>query len=653
MLLSLGLIALIVLAAVTLVRLGDLTEKLRTLDDRLRRMESRLGGAPARPSAKTPPARPARAEKSAAAQPPETAPGASPPTEPRPETPRPTQQAPSPAPAVRAAPLPRVQSAPAQAAPAATAPVLTEARIGQRGLLIAGIIVMVLGVGYFLQYSFQQGWVSPSMRVLTTYLGGIALLIAGEAFRRRNYAPFGLTLAGGGIVTFYFATFAGYAMYDLLPAAPAFLLMIAVTALAGTLAIVYDNRWLAVVGLVGGFLTPLLIHTADPSAPGLFAYLAILNAGVLGISFFREWRMLLYLGAAATWFVYAVWFATGFSAGDFWWALSFANFAFLIYALAPILYSIRKDTAPGPAAWSLIIPNTAAATGFGLVLMAERYSVEAGGILTLLYAAFFTALGTWLQRRRPGAADAFTVCVVKGIVFTGLTIPLIFSGPWVAAFWALAGGAMAWAGGRLGNRWVFAMAFLLTAAAALRLYAFDYPETFRFQDFAAGFADGWSVQAVVRWIVAVAVGAAIAAVWRVHARISIDSSGASGLLAFVTGAHVFAVLNIETQGFFLTYAPPAAAAAISVLWALCSIGLMGIGFRMRQRQTRWIAILLFAATLGKVLLVDMAEAATPFRILSSIALGVLMIAGSFLYHRFKDIVDPDKPEKGKPNNDPQ
>lgn len=128
-----------------------------------------------------------------------------------------------------------------------------------------------------------------------------------------------------------------------------------------------------------------LIHTADPSAPGLFAYLAILNAGVLGISFFREWRMLLYLGAAATWFVYAVCFATGFSAGDCWWGLAFGNFAFPIHALAPILYSICKD--------------------------------------------------------------AFTVCVVKGIVFTGLTIPLVFSGPWIAAFWALAGGALPWAGG--------------------------------------------------------------------------------------------------------------------------------------------------------------------------------------------------------------
>ncbi|MCC5804940.1 MAG: DUF2339 domain-containing protein [Opitutales bacterium] len=642
----------VLMLAVALNRLGDLQRVTLELRDRLRRVEARMGGE-GTPSKGDAAVRPAKAAEAApgkgVASPSAPAPDgthgttAVPPDAERRESPRPPAARPRTA---AGAPQTGVRRlAGASVPPPAFAPVLTEARVGQRGLLIAGIVVMVLGVGYFLQYSFQQGWVSPPMRVLMTYLGGTAVLAAGEVFRRRGYAPFGLTLAGGGVVTYYFATFAGYAMYGILPPAPAFILMAAVTALAGTLAVVYNNRWLAVLGLVGGFLTPVLIQPDDPSTPGFLLYLAILNAGVLGISFFRQWGLLHYLGAAATWLVYAVWFFSTSRIDDFWWGLGFSNFVFFTYAAAPVLYAIRKDKAPGPDAWWLVVPNTAAATAFGLAWIADRYSIEAGGVLTLVYAAFFTGLGAWLVRRRPGAEGAFTVCLVKGILFTGLTIPLVFSGPWITVFWALAAGAMAWAGTRLGNRWVFFMALLLAVAAVLRLYTYDYPVLFAFEGFASGFAEGWGDRAGVRLLIAAAVTGGLAALWRVKARDGEGSGNAAGFLAAATGAHLFAVLNMETQGFFLTHSPAAAPAALSVIWALFSIVLMGIGFRARQRTTRWVAIVLFAVTLGKVLLVDMAEAATPFRILSSIALGILMIAGSFLYHRFKDVVEPQKTKK--------
>ncbi|MCC5839456.1 MAG: DUF2339 domain-containing protein [Opitutales bacterium] len=504
---------------------------------------------------------------------------------------------------------------------------------------MVGIVILVMGIGYFLQYTFQQGWVSPALRVFMTYMGGSALLAIGELFRRRAYASFGLTLAGGGVATLYFATFAGYGLYGLLPAVPAFALMVVVTILAGTLAVFYDNRWLAVLGIIGGFATPLLIQVETPATVPFFLYLVILNTGILGIAYHRGWGLLHYLGALATWLVFFSWLIGPSSRADFWYELAFANFTFLVYAIAPLLYSLRTGQKNTAGAWSLIVPNTLLALGVSLEMISVKFSQQAGGALTVAYGLFFVALAAWIQRHRPHSTGAFSAALVKAILFTGLTIPLLFSGPWVTAFWALTAAAVGWAAVRLGNRWVFAGSLFLGAVTLFHLHTWAYPHIFRFHGFARGFRDGWADQATVRLFLGTLTFAMLVLFSRFARLMPVPRPMLAVIALGFASLHLFFVLNLEVRGFFLSYAPGAADAATSILWGLFSMGLIAIGFRQRLREVRFVGVGLFAITLGKVILVDMAQAATPFRILSSVILGLLMIVASFLYHRFKDVVE--------------
>ena len=54
----------------------------------------------------------------------------------------------------------------------------------------------------------------------------------------------------------------------------------------------------------------------------------------------------------------------------------------------------------------------------------------------------------------------------------------------------------------------------------------------------------------------------------------------------------------------------------------------------RRAPARYLAMALFALTLVKVFTVDMAKVETVYRILSFLCLGTLLVAGSWLYHRF-------------------
>src|SRR4029453_984910 len=109
----------------------------------------------------------------------------------------------------------------------------TEVQIGQRWLLVGGITMTILGIGFFLKYAFEQNWVGPVGRVLLGYLAAGVFLGVGEWSRRRQATTFGLYLIGGGIPTLYLSTFAAYQVYGLLGQVPAFGFMVLVTILAG------------------------------------------------------------------------------------------------------------------------------------------------------------------------------------------------------------------------------------------------------------------------------------------------------------------------------------------------------------------------------------------------------------------------------------
>lgn len=100
------------------------------------------------------------------------------------------------------------------------------------------------------------------------------------------------------------------------------------------------------------------------------------------------------------------------------------------------------------------------------------------------------------------------------------------------------------------------------------------------------------------------------------------------------GVYLFVALNIETAAFFHDYLQSARFAAISVLWTAFSAAMMVLGFRRQVPALRKLAIGLFFATLIKVFFADISNIDTPYRILSFIVLGTVLVGVSYLYHRF-------------------
>jgi uncharacterized membrane protein len=80
--------------------------------------------------------------------------------------------------------------------------------------------------------------------------------------------------------------------------------------------------------------------------------------------------------------------------------------------------------------------------------------------------------------------------------------------------------------------------------------------------------------------------------------------------------------------------------SVSMLWSVFATGLLATGLGLRSRPLFYSAYGLFAVTAGKVVLVDLAQLQTVYRILSFLVLGVLLMAGAYLNIRFRGRLAP-------------
>jgi len=195
-----------------------------------------------------------------------------------------------------------------------------EQKMGGRLFVWMGGIALALAGVFMVKYSIEAGILSPAVRTVIGILFGIGLLIAGNwTYDKSNMAGgdrIGMSLSGAGVVTLYASILAATSLYDLIPPMIGFAGMIVVTA-AAVIQSLRHGMPIALLGLVGGFVTPALIGSNSPSAISLFAYLYLLFAGLMYIIRRQNWHG---LGTLSTFFALlwcVIWvFGSHFSPSD-------------------------------------------------------------------------------------------------------------------------------------------------------------------------------------------------------------------------------------------------------------------------------------------------------------------------------------------------
>jgi len=309
-----------------------------------------------------------------------------------------------------------------------------------------GVIILFLGVAFFLKFAIEQGWLAIELRLACSALGGLALVVTGWRLRtrRQHYA---LILQGGGMGIIYLTVFAAVSFYELLGPAPGLGLMMVLVVQSSTLAVLQDARSLALLAMVGGFLAPVLI-SSNGSHVALFSYYAVLNVGILGIAWFKAWRELNLVGFIFTFVIGAAWGYAYYRPEYFSTTEPFLILHFLFYVAVPVLFARRQSPKlKGYVDGSLVFGVPLVAVGLQQALVRDfEYGLALSALAAaLLYAILATALWKARHAHMRLLTEAF---LALAIMFGTLAIPFAVEGRWTGAAWALEGAALVWLGVR-------------------------------------------------------------------------------------------------------------------------------------------------------------------------------------------------------------
>jgi uncharacterized membrane protein len=302
-----------------------------------------------------------------------------------------------------------------------------------------GIAVLVLGISFFVKFAIDKNWINETGRVVIGLVSG-AILIGLAHSIRNAYRSFSSVLVGGGLTVFYFTIAFAFHQYHLLSQQAAFIIMVVITALAVMLSLYYNRLELAVLAVIGGFVTPFLVSTGQNNYIALFTYLCILNVGLLVLSWFKRWKAINIIALFFTVIIYGSWLVRQlFTTGEpfpYQWALFFATLFYALSIAINIINNLKLKIKFGGFDFILLLTINFLYYVAGIIILDywdngnyKGLFTASLGIVNLLLALIF------IKQKR---ADRNFIYLLVGltVMFISLSGPIELKGNNITLFWA-------------------------------------------------------------------------------------------------------------------------------------------------------------------------------------------------------------------------
>jgi len=503
-----------------------------------------------------------------------------------------------------------------------------EAVIAGRWLNYVGILALLFAVTFFLKYAFDNNWVGPRGRVGIGLLMGGALYPWSHRLLERGYKYFSEGIAGLGAAVLYLSLWAGWHYYAIFSQSTAFALMIAVTAATMVVAVGRNSERIAFLALIGGLITPMLVSTGENHEVALFTYLTILGAGVVGIARVRNWKSLPPAQFAATLIYFWGWYSDFYRNNELTTTIVFATVFFILFAALPVVRSWREGDLSGLESAIVLINSLAYLVSLRRMLWPqERWALTAA---VLLLAAAHLGAERMLPEKRGGELRVARILYAGlALTFVTLAIPIRLDGRWITIAWAVEGAVLIWSGLRVRfapMRWAGLAMFAVVAGrlATISIPAGDFLLNARFATFAIA----------VACILAACYFASGA--WR-----ELSDAEKMAYRVAAVGANILALVALSLEFWDVFGRMPslgidrghAQELALSMLWLVYALGLLGAGLWKKSEALRWQALVLLGVVIVKVFLFDLSFLEKFYRIVSFFLLGLALLLISFYYQR--------------------
>lgn len=325
--------------------------------------------------------------------------------------------------------------------PPSQSPNALEMKLGTRWLNWVGIVMLVIGIGFFMKYAYDNAWIGPKGRLAMGILFGIASLIVGEYFRRRNFKISFQVLSGGGIAALYLCVYFSFQVYHFADQTVSMALAVLITLLAVVMAVAHDAKAIAVLALIGGFLSPVLLSTGTNHPYALFTYIAILDLVGMGTAYFRRWNLVELICFIGTAIIYQGWYAKFHGQGQMTPALIYISVFYAMFLLIPTLYGLVRRLSHSKESITLLSANAVFSFYCYYQILFPEFRYALGFVVLGQAILVFLLFKLWISRvgKENRTASSFLILAL-GLVTIAIPIQLKLYGIPIA--WGMEGAVL-------------------------------------------------------------------------------------------------------------------------------------------------------------------------------------------------------------------
>lgn len=310
-----------------------------------------------------------------------------------------------------------------------------------------GVVLLFFGVASALKLAADYGMFPVSVRLLLAAVASGAMIMFGwSRATGEKHRMFGFALQGGGFAMLYLIVYFMLTRYRIIAPELAFVLFTLLGVGCLLMAAKLDSATLAVLGISGAFLSPVLADNHTGNHIALFSYFALLNTLIIAVNWFKSWRELNIAGFLLTFVIGMAWAFRSYRSEYMLSTEFFLILFFLMYSTVPMVFSLCKRACKPGWGDGLLLFGTPLITVFLQQTLMQPYRY--GLAWSVFIAGLYYLLLWWVLHRRRDEAMRLMERGHLGISVAMFTyaIPLAFSAQVTSAFWTMEGCGVLWLG---------------------------------------------------------------------------------------------------------------------------------------------------------------------------------------------------------------
>lgn len=512
-----------------------------------------------------------------------------------------------------------------------------ESVIGRRWVGWAAIILILFAASFFLKYAFDNRWIGELGRVAIGVAAGVTMVALGFKYHKRGWTVFSQILTAGGVILLYLSVYAAFGYYHLATQAAAFAYLAILVAEAAGLALLYDAPAIAIMALIGGFLTPILLRSDRDQYRSLFGYIAALDVGAVAL--LKHWRGLSSLAFGGTHLLFWIWYGENYHPRKLGAVMVFQSAVFLIFLLAQMGRQLLTSASATFEDLALLVVNP-------FVFFATAYHLlnpdhhDWMGVFAIGMALIYSVAAKLLLKRVVAPHTVLLCMIAVALTFVTLAIPIQLRSNWITIGWSVEALAILWVGVETRAPRLRALALGVFALSLIRLVFRD-----THFDSRPMFTPVINKYFLSSLVVTACLFAAVAVYRRLAGVKEVFAPKLDIVILLVAIVTLWFIISVETHTYFEARAVAEKASevarherwlgqmALSVVWSAYAGTLAAVGFARRSAVVRWMSLALFAFTVIKVMLVDISELRQLYRIIAFFVLGVLLLVVAWGYQK--------------------